>query len=45
MDQLNLVCGVTRIAFDLKGEVLETTLMDHPYSQILTPLFISPALW
>ena len=25
MDQLNLVCGVTRIAFDLKGKALETT--------------------
>ena len=28
MDLSNLVCGVTRIAFDLKGEALETTLMD-----------------
>ena len=45
MDQSNLVCGVTRIAFDRKGEALETTLMDHHYSDILTPIVISPALW
>ena len=45
MDQSNLVYGVTRIAFDLKGESLETTLMDHHYSEILTLLVISPALW
>ena len=45
MDQSNLVCGVTRIAFDLKGEALETTLMEHHYAEILTPLVISPALW
>ena len=29
MDQSNLVCGVTRNAFDLKVESLETTLMEH----------------
>ena len=29
MDQSNFVCGVTRIAFDLKVEALETTLMEH----------------
>ena len=44
MDKSNLVYGVTRIAFDLKGEALETTLMDHHYAEILTPLVISPAL-
>ena len=39
MDQSILVCGVTRIAFDLKWEALETTLMDHLYAEILTHLF------
>ena len=29
MDQSNLVCGVTRIAFDRKGEALETILMEQ----------------
>ena len=42
MDQSNLVCGVSRIAFDLKGEALEATLMDHHYAEILNPLVISP---
>ena len=41
MDQPNRVCGVTRIAFDLKGEALEITLMDHHSSEMLTPLVIS----
>ena len=45
MDQTNLVCDVTRIDFDLKGEALVTTLMDHHYAEILTPLVISPTLW
>ena len=44
MDQSNLVCGVTRVAFDLKGEDLKTTLMDHHYAEIVIPLVISPAL-
>ena len=29
MDQSNLVCGVTRISYDLQGESMETTVMDH----------------
>ena len=29
MDQSNLVCGVTRIGFDFKGEVIEPTLMEQ----------------
>ena len=45
MDRSNLVCGVTVIAFDLKGEALETTLIDHHYAEILTHQVISPALW
>ena len=45
MDQSNLVCGVTRIVFDHKGQALETTLMDHLYTETLTLLVISPALW
>ena len=44
MDQSNLVCGFTRIAFDLKGEALDTTLMDHHFADILNPLVISPTL-
>ena len=29
MDQSNLMCGGTRIAFDCQGEALETTLMEQ----------------
>ena len=29
MDQTNLVCGVTRLAFDREGEALETPLMEQ----------------
>ena len=29
MDQSNIVCGVTRIAFDVNGETRETTLMAY----------------